>query len=786
MKRTKKEQRGAVPILPFKLYNIKDFINRDHPTLHPKTPEYADYWTTQARYCIEGKWGNDSNNGLGGYRYCPGNLYFYVNMTPIKKEGEFGKEIKDYPDLRDIEWKLFYALCVCDGFSGFSEDNEYTCYRPIDKLSKGVSLTNYEKHAIEVYKHNLYKKDGTLKKYLDPLEYLYRTFSKPMGKALFMNEAKNLIMLSTRRLGKSYGINAAINLYDFVFNGSTTIDEYLSKSTSSTVVCGSGDSKYTKELLSKFEMAYEHLRTSIGAWKVDGEEINGCFWTPYEGSLASGKYITNKVKIKGGKGYKGAGSKLVHVSYADNPNAGVGFAARRSVIEEAGLLPNFKQVHSENGASQERETKFGYSVYLGTGGNVEKIEEIREAFYDPEAFDCLAFDNDFGGGGEDKIGLFFPSYYRKSAYKDENGNTDIQAAWDDDMAERDKKRKSTSSAYERHVISFPVVPSEMFLNNSGNIFPTDILEDVVSNLESGEWERLVKGIGRLDYIDKANTKVVWKENENPLKTIIKRYRSERKKTASQLTGNIVIYEFPVEDKPEPTYKKPLYLVVYDPVRDEGEGSSLNCIVVFKFWYFREGYIRFNIVAEWLGRHMFKEDSHEIAFKLARFYNAMVMPERNNDDIIRFARQTGRYSMLQPKPTLALKGAKIEQKKNYDVGVYISPQMKPILEEYLNELLHVVVDKKEKVTDNGAYVSEEIMMVHELTSLRFCEELLYYARDKNFDYVSCMMLVGLFIRDQFIKPAEVAQDTEEIKKSVEHLNFMKHSIVLKQTNTAFNW
>ena len=81
----------------------------------------ADYWTDHINKCLQGVWGHEYNEETkeGGYRWMPGNLFFYVNDTIIKMEESESREVICKPKLRDVEWYIFYALTVCDGFSGF-------------------------------------------------------------------------------------------------------------------------------------------------------------------------------------------------------------------------------------------------------------------------------------------------------------------------------------------------------------------------------------------------------------------------------------------------------------------------------------------------------------------------------------------------------------------------------------------------------------------------------------------------------------------------------------------
>ena len=192
-----------VEILPFQIYNVKAFLNQKHPVLHPQSPEYDPYWEGETAKCILGHWGYDYADGQGGWRWMPGNLYFYINMCVIKKEGDSGKEVTDNPSLRDVDWFIFYALAICEGFSGFENDKETTCFRPLgpgfkeERIYPGIDTVLLEK-----YDEHLRKPDGTYKDYIDARDYLYQTIDEPMGNPLWLNECQNLVVLSSRRIGK--------------------------------------------------------------------------------------------------------------------------------------------------------------------------------------------------------------------------------------------------------------------------------------------------------------------------------------------------------------------------------------------------------------------------------------------------------------------------------------------------------------------------------------------------------------------------------------------------------
>lgn len=172
--------------------NRKNFLLEEVPNLHPESAKYITFWRDQKRKCIEGFWNIDGVSENDGYRYMPPNLYFYVNFGIILHKPANAprtapkKRIRPY--LRDIEWAFFYNFMEARGFSGFSEDEEYSCC---------IDILKYEndKLLLEDVHLSCIKPNGEIKQYINPRDYIRKIFNKPMGLPLYFNEAKSLMLL---------------------------------------------------------------------------------------------------------------------------------------------------------------------------------------------------------------------------------------------------------------------------------------------------------------------------------------------------------------------------------------------------------------------------------------------------------------------------------------------------------------------------------------------------------------------------------------------------------------
>ncbi len=747
------------------LYDIQDFLVGDHPEYHPDSQKYEAYWEEQEIICLEGKWGHDydKDTGEGGWRWMPGNLYYYVNMTVIDDEDDEGNTtavIK--PLLRDIEWIVLYGWAVCRGFSGFMDDEEFTCHHLVQKIEKGTDLSPKDKKIIGKQEYSFLKPDGTYKTYVDPKEYLYRTNAKPLGKAYHLNPAKNLFLLASRGIGKSYMCANAVIGHEFNFYGKRYFnDAYLVDPAGVEIFVGSALSSKSGDLLKKFSKTQEHLKKKLGSFGSGNKFIPGYFHQNTSGSLVPNATSVYRHKYKKKQnnvwGEAGTGTSIHHGVYTtENPQAAVGTRPTVMVIEEVGLLNNVLSVHGANETCQIRRTKFGSSFYIGTGGNMEKIIESKVIFEDPEAYGFLGY-KDPWENRKRPIGLFIPAIYCDNDFKDKNGNTDLDAALEQEMLVRAEKMKaSSSSALDEYMMARPLKPSEMFMSPGGNVFPVYKLRERIIEIETRSLFELHASVGELVYDDPKEKKSVrWIEDVKRVMRPIKELNLDKLK--GNIEGAIVVYEHPPENIPPASYSKSLYKIVYDPVKDDNGGTSLASILVHKGFAastWEEG-IQDTIVAEYIGRVDQVETLHEIAIKLAIYFNCKVLPETNIPDFVRYVRMENRYNILQLSPFVAISKAIQNPGKKYDVGVTMTTKLGIHSEQLIRQRLLEVW----KVLEDGTVLTN----IDKMLSLRLLYELASYERGKNADHVSSYKLLCLWLSQEVLAPIEETNTADKHKE-----------------------
>lgn len=168
-----------------RIENLKQFLIPKLKNYHPDDPRHTPYWAKLTKYCIEGLWGRE----FGQYRFMPGRLFFYGNFcTILDVNEEENTRVKIKPLIRDIEWERAYMMLEAEGFSGWSNDEQYTSDI---KVFDPESISNKSsKRYID-----LHNSAGKLKAYKPARQNIRELHSKPMGVALYHNECKNAVEL---------------------------------------------------------------------------------------------------------------------------------------------------------------------------------------------------------------------------------------------------------------------------------------------------------------------------------------------------------------------------------------------------------------------------------------------------------------------------------------------------------------------------------------------------------------------------------------------------------------
>lgn len=597
------------------MINNSNFLLGEIPKFHPIIDKYnmLSYYKDVKRKMFEGEW--------SGGRWCPPELWFHVNISTIKflgggrKASGVGK-----PWFRDIDWEKGYIYSEACGFSGFINDPEYTCLRDVQTLTKEEIYHEFCQSGgtrIERNYKSLFKPDGTLKKYMPARTYLYRTdMSSDFGQAIYLNQAKNVLEMGGRGYGKSYFTASCIQ-HSLLTDDSRFYEDYLEGrrikqcKTTAQVLVGAIEAKYSEDLISKVKFSLDNL-PGRDVFKMGGEYKE--FTSPLLPELDGSWVIGAKNPIHDVL----SGSSVIHRTFRDNPLAANGTRPQKVFLEEIGFFSSiFESIGAIEATQPNRLTNKYMPIYmLGTGGYTTTGTALwlKKIFYEPEQYDCLAFEDVWENKG--KIGYFVPASKGLNDFKE---GPNYIANEERAVAAIEKARVEAAKSNEKAtvlstIINQPIRPSEVFMTEEGNFFPAEDLRDCLERLESTQTTLSQTYKVEFSLVD---GKVKMRTSNKPV------IREFPLKNGVTLDTAIELFEPPKRlasgDVPQGRY-----LASWDPIELDGNtdyGQSLQSIFVLDSWTDR-------IVAEYTGRTYIATDFYEQARRLFTYYNASCNYENN--------------------------------------------------------------------------------------------------------------------------------------------------------------
>jgi len=752
-----------------KIENIKTWLV-NIPKLHPESERYSRLWSFYTKYCIEGLWGYDN----GGWRYMPGTLFFYGNFFSIL-DMDRKQKVRRYvrPTIRDIDWMLHYAYLEAQGFSGWSDDDEYTSNYDVLKI-KSISETD---------DLNLINSKGELKKFIHPRDNIKKLHTSAKGVPLYGNETRNLMIFGSRGGGKSFSF-AGIAAHHVTYDGLKYFTENDFNNPPTIEVCiGSGGTEKSSELCTKIEDGLKQFGTNndLGVWgradKGDDDYTPNPFYRDWEGSIGVGnkknpfRYeYSAKINDRWIKGL-GTKTKLVHVNYSDKKQGGEAAAAGGRYIlhlyEEVGLMSNIVDAWFSNvGTVTDPDGKqFGVQVAIGTSGNIELVQQSKKIFTNPNDYNCLEYDDIWENSG--KIGFFLPAYLTNSKFKDANGNTDVEAALQFYMNRRMEAAKSTNpESLRNEKMNYPLIPSDMWISSKGYYFPIMELMDREKALVK---KALYKSIGQA-------TKFTWDSSavrgvradldldSEPF------YEFPYNRSVSKLDGAIMIYQNPEEINGQ--IPDDLYFFVLDPyVADNiDEGESLGAFYGFVNPKYGAKYNGGSMVCSYIGKHPNGKDGfYENIEKIIAYYgncSRSLWYESNRGDSVRgYFLMKNKLNLLALEP-LREKGNNIYEKKVIKFGIPVNGQ---------EDKLQMISDTSDYLLQEINYNNELCRVVETIPDIFLIRQMMNFEikKHKNFDAVSAFILAPFVMKE--LRHKEVT----ELEKKTRHnpLSFLSVNPVI---------
>ena len=715
---------------------------------HPDDPRHTPYWRKLKKMCIEGLWGED----FGGYRYMPGRLFFYGNFCTIEDTDEDDK-VRHFlrPSIGDIEWERAYMYLEAEGFSGWTDDDEYTSEWAIQDYIKNYDVVKTKRNP------RFHKEDGGFKTFIHPRDNIRKVHNQPLGSPLRYNNTQNIIELGSRGGGKSYWYALGGALYRMCFDAiKFYTDHWRMNPPTAKVLVGSGRTDKSSEFCSKIEIAMDYLAKlpELGAWgKVgDIDYQPSPFYKDMKGSLKPNNKDNawrHEYSMQvGSQWIDGYGSKscVYHVNYSpqkkDGAEAGAGGRYTDVIYEEVGLTELVIEAYNSNRATVATgATTFGVQVFLGTSGNMDTIEGAKKIFERPGDYETLGY-TDVYDGTSDPIGFFLPCYMTARKFKDKNGNTDLEAS----VAFYEKRREAAAKSSDPSVLrvermNYPMNPSDMWQTEKGHILP------------SAEAEVREKDLKRDDFYLSVGTpvKLMWDTKEKygvgyeiaheaePFFHFPLDSNQQRK----SLTGAIMIYDFPIEVKGE--IPDDMYMMTHDPyVSDEWDkGGSLGVTHVWltpKYWHTHM--ITSPLVATYIGKPKGGKKEYYLNLeKLLQFYGNPprgLWYEANRGEFCRgYFHKVKKPNLLSLRPQYE-KGDGIRKKTVNQYGFMVGN---------LHSKIAMLDDLSDLLLQEVNVQGVKRRVIETLPCIFTIRQIKYYEIDGNYDAVSSLMGYPLYIREE---------------------------------------
>ena len=442
-------------------------------------------------------------------------------------------------------------------------------------------------------------------------------------------------------------------------------------------------------------------------------------------------------------------SSITGITLKNDPERLRGTRGKLVLFEEGGKFPNLETAWRVEQPAVETDdgVAFGLLIAFGTGGTEGgAFDGLKNLFYKPEAFNCLAFPNIWDDGQEQtKCGFFVPSWSNmestddngKQKFMDQYGNSIREKAIEELIAQRNKVKDGGASqtSIDRFISERPLKPQEAVLELGKNIFPRQLLMNQLTRIRTNEKLRNMKHVVDLAWDGEGQVKATEKKSGD-----ITTYHLKKD---DKPHGSIVIWEYPIKDPPFG-----LYIGGCDPYdHDESFTNSLGSTFIFKRVKAGEAWNDV-IVAEYSGRPDTAEEYYENVRKLLIFYNARLLFENERKGIYPYFTNKHCDYLLADQPDKIIsevfKDSKVQRRK----GCHMTKSIRAYGEGLILEWL---MDEFEPGHPNIERIYSEPLI----------EELIENDGVKNVDRVIALCMTMMYREELY--QVKVAKSKEENKQ-----------------------
>lgn len=418
------------------------------------------------------------------------------------------------------------------------------------------------------------------------------------------------------------------------------------------------------------------------------------------------------------------------------------------IFEEAGLFENLIQSYmATKPCFMEGNIQFGMPMVFGTGAEIDgNSKGFKEMAANPQAYNLKkifipAFIFYPGDGEENKR-----TKQKVSFYDYKKGVTDRKAALEFIMQEREISKQS-KDAYVKHVQSYPIRESEVFLSDKGGVLDKVALNYQLEQINAQmNPDPVFKG--RLEWVDSEETvRALQRAHNLKEKTKIRVKNNSTVKFVEDPEGTIWKNSDPINQHLNYLGYKP-DIGGGDSYDDDAEDKktqpSSGAIIAYRTFCGpgRDFNKPVGVLLE-RGDGSFDDDTfYENAVKFCIYWDMEVLIEHTKTHIIRYFKDVGARKYLKNKPEI--QEANIANHKN-EVGVKMPNEVKILVTKLL----------KAEVRDNiGKYWFENIIL-----------DLLDYGQ-RNTDMAMALGIALLHRMDNFDEITDGIEITNEKSQTLE--------------------
>jgi hypothetical protein len=459
-------------------------------------------------------------------------------------------------------------------------------------------------------------------------------------------------------------------------------------------------------------------------------------------------------------------SSLLSVSANNNPDCAIGKDAVTIKVEELSTMQNFDDFMNVTEPTMTVGTRTTGTLMAWGTATAANMQIFEQNFYNPRAFNFMAFENVWDNDSRNEVCGFFKSYAwglegEIDGVKgfDEDGNSNLRIGLKLAARERIEKKETakTFSEYLNYLGQRALFPAESFSSASENIFSSEALNKFEDKLRvDNSYKFYTDG----ELFEDGTKKIYFKSNaririENPDMKTYDYIQGVPRRGNEDPHGCIRVWFAPeyeetyINDRLVRAILPGTYVAVYDPVgidKDKKEITdrhSHNSMFVVEMPRERNGF-KPKLCAAYYGRTERLEEADEKFYRLCKWYNCIGtgLVEINRGETVSNFRKWKATKYLGYEPLYVWDSAvkeKVSTSYGYNIGS--GPKKLDGL-RLLKEFLYEVIGKNE--------FGEDIYVFERFLDYQTILELKKFNAEGNFDRISSLILLGIYWKSIDIK------------------------------------